>query len=413
MGHFRLLFSVLFLVVFVSTPAVAQDSWTRGADMIIPRVVHAVGAADGKIYAMGGYITESNTLEEYDPESDSWTRKADMHMGRGEISGCAVVNNKIYLTGGFAGFATLSSLEVYDPAADTWTKKANMPTMRWGHGICHVDEKIYVIGGAWGWPVKKMYETMEVYDIGTDTWTTKEATSTPRWMLSCCVVDGKIYAIGGYDEENEKSLSIVEEYDPETDTWTTKSSMATTRWGFATAELGGKIFAIGGGDPYPVSIVHKAVEVYDPVLDSWSNKPYLPAGRIGIAACSMNGKIYAAGGGGIEQGTAFTNLYIYGTANETDIENRIGLPDSFHLYQNHPNPFQSTTQISFDVPRECHVTLRVYDLLGRPVSTLADRNMNQDSYTVMFNAEGLSSGIYFVTAEIGDYTATKKILLSR
>jgi len=88
-------------------------------------------------------------------------------------------------------------------------------------------------------------------------------------------------------------------------------------------------------------------------------------------------------------------------------------PDKFVLFQNYPNPFNPATQISFDVQKKCHVFLRVYDILGKQVSTLVDRNMKAGHYNVEFNAAGLASGIYLYKIQMGDFSKTRKMLLSR
>ena len=79
----------------------------------------------------------------------------------------------------------------------------------------------------------------------------------------------------------------------------------------------------------------------------------------------------------------------------------------------YPNPFNQTTQISFDVQKNCYVTLKVYDVLGRLLSTLVNRNMNEGRYKVQFNGKGLSSGIYLYRIEMGNVSETRIMLLSK
>ena len=70
-------------------------------------------------------------------------------------------------------------------------------------------------------------------------------------------------------------------------------------------------------------------------------------------------------------------------------------PDKYVLYQNFPNPFNSTTVIKYELPDDAHVTLVIYDILGRIVKTLVDEEKTTGIYEVRFNADNLSSGIYF------------------
>ena len=86
------------------------------------------------------------------------------------------------------------------------------------------------------------------------------------------------------------------------------------------------------------------------------------------------------------------------------------LKDPF-LYQNYPNPFNPTTIIKYDVPKSSLVTIKVYDILGRIVKTLVNEEKIPGSYEVTFNAQNLSSGIYFYTIKAGDFVQAKKMIL--
>ena len=407
--------TILLMPAFAQQPKYVSGggTWSQGAALHKARSTHAVATVNEKVYAMGaGLAQDDASVEEYDPESDSWTEKTELPIGRDFVS-CAVVNEKIYVCGGFAGFATLNRLNVYDPVTDKWTTKSGMPSSRWGHASCSVNGLIYVIGGAKNWPISKMYETIEVYNPEEDKWTTKSSLPTPRWALSCCVVNGKIYAIGGYDEDNQVSLATVEEYDPEANTWTTKSSMPNPRYGIATVAVNNKIYAIGGARFYPPQSMYANVAEYEPVTDSWTPKPSMPSGRIWVDASSVNGKIYVPGGGGLDEYTRYPELYIYDTGFETGIENRINIPDSYHLYQNYPNPFKQTTDVSFDVQKPSYVTLQVYDVMGRQVATLVNQHMNEGHYTVPFNGIGLTSDLYLFRIEMGNYSQTRMMVLCK
>jgi hypothetical protein len=92
-----------------------------------------------------------------------------------------------------------------------------------------------------------------------------------------------------------------------------------------------------------------------------------------------------------------------------DISNQ--LPLEFILYQNYPNPFNPTTQLKFDLKDNGFVKLVVYDILGREVKILVNEDRHAGRYEVGFNAQNLSSGIYFYKLQAGNYVMTKKLLL--
>lgn len=83
----------------------------------------------------------------------------------------------------------------------------------------------------------------------------------------------------------------------------------------------------------------------------------------------------------------------------------------FKLGQNYPNPFNPLTKIRFQLPSKEFVTLKIYDIIGREVKTLIDKEMEIGRYTVDFNAQALSSGVYFYRIQAGNFIDTKKIIL--
>jgi len=87
------------------------------------------------------------------------------------------------------------------------------------------------------------------------------------------------------------------------------------------------------------------------------------------------------------------------------------IPVEYSLLQNYPNPFNPSTKIEFKIPASGLVTLKVYDLLGREVTTLISEELQPGNYAVNFDAVSLSSGIYFYTLTAGDFVSTKKMIL--
>jgi GH35 family endo-1,4-beta-xylanase len=87
------------------------------------------------------------------------------------------------------------------------------------------------------------------------------------------------------------------------------------------------------------------------------------------------------------------------------------LPTQFQLAQNFPNPFNPTSEIQYSVPRSGHLTLKVYNILGKEVMTLFDGVRQPGNYAATFNGTGLASGVYFYRLQAGYFTETKKLLL--
>ena len=84
---------------------------------------------------------------------------------------------------------------------------------------------------------------------------------------------------------------------------------------------------------------------------------------------------------------------------------------NFVLFQNHPNPFNPSTIISYSIPKRSHVTIKVFDLLGRQVAELVNEDKPAGNYNVTFDGSKLSSGVYFYSITAGSVRQTKKMML--
>jgi hypothetical protein len=88
-----------------------------------------------------------------------------------------------------------------------------------------------------------------------------------------------------------------------------------------------------------------------------------------------------------------------------------GVVTEYALHQNHPNPFNPETTISYDLMEAGFVSLKIYDLLGREVATLVSSEKAAGRQTVVFSAQDLPSGVYICSLSVNDYTAVRKMVL--
>ncbi len=95
----------------------------------------------------------------------------------------------------------------------------------------------------------------------------------------------------------------------------------------------------------------------------------------------------------------------------TSVSEATGTPGSYGLSQNFPNPFNPSTMIAYQIATAGHVTLRVYDLLGREVRTLVNEYQGAGTHSIAFNAADLPSGVYLYRLRAGAYSETKKLAL--
>ncbi|MFH0735499.1 MAG: T9SS type A sorting domain-containing protein [bacterium] len=95
----------------------------------------------------------------------------------------------------------------------------------------------------------------------------------------------------------------------------------------------------------------------------------------------------------------------------TEVGEELNTLNSFILNQNYPNPFNPSTTFSFSLPEKEFVTLKIYDVLGKEITTLVNEELNAGSYKNDWNAANLSSGIYFYRLQAGKFSETKKLML--
>lgn len=87
------------------------------------------------------------------------------------------------------------------------------------------------------------------------------------------------------------------------------------------------------------------------------------------------------------------------------------LPKMFRLNQNYPNPFNPGTVISYQIPNNNNIILKIYDINGKEVTTLVNEYKEAGEYKVTFNGNNVASGVYYYQIESGDFKATKKMFL--
>ena len=100
--------------------------------------------------------------------------------------------------------------------------------------------------------------------------------------------------------------------------------------------------------------------------------------------------------------------------NPTDVNDQSSsLPDRFEVSQNYPNPFNAQTEIEYSLPRESHVRIEIYNLLGQNVETLVDDTRQAGYHQVVWDATNVPTGVYFYRIAAGDFTQTRKMLLMK
>lgn len=407
--------------------------WQTVTQMGTPRFFCTATEVDDKIYVIGGSecieaipLSSVGTNEVLNTTTHTWTTVAPMPTPRSDHAACSY-NGKIYIFGGYNSYSenTLNTVEVYDPATDTWEQKSDMPMERSGFAAFVYNDKIYTIGGHKRESgVSELNGALAVYDPATDAWSAQSSPNLPAYNFAACLVGDNVFAAGGIgpveDSDQLSDNSFVLDLDAQA--FTSMSRITASRCYLSSAFLNEVIYYIGGStQSYPQHDAQNIVDIFLPNDNFWLEGKELPSPRYGHASCVAKNRIYVFGGKTIIDGTPEwnTDVDVYTETLISDIKNPIAtLPSTFQLYQNFPNPFNPSTTITFDCPVFSHVTLEIYDLLGRRVKTLVDNNRTAGHHTEVWDTtdefrRAVSSGVYLAVLQGDTFEQSIKLVLMK
>jgi hypothetical protein len=276
---------------------VLMQVWEPCTPMPTPGYGFACAAVGSRIYAIDGVISEADSfvprlaVEAYDVAADSWVVGFGPPPGPKGYAGCAELDGKIYVIGGWNGHYELSRVDRFDPATNTWDTVAPLPWPRWGLAGCAYGGGIYAIGG---YSIVMGYQhTVARFtpDSGVGQWEVVESLCTPRTSPAAAVAAGKMCAVGGL---HFGSLPSFESYTPGSGWYQYIRTMHAARSGAAAVGWGKWLCAIGGQNSHgPLS----SVEVID--VDSgayWLNAAALSTPRVFCGAAVVDGFVVILGG---------------------------------------------------------------------------------------------------------------------
>ncbi len=163
-----------------------------------------------------------------------------------------------------------------------------------------------------------------------------------------------------------------------------------------------------GSGSITLTLLNKTSNTLQSILTSYPDSLRL---RVRTQSGVPNGLYTVRVQGNGPNGTPVHERFITVNVGFVGIVNNSEIPNEFSLYQNYPNPFNPSTQIRFDVAKKGFVSLKIYDVTGKLVNTIVNRNLEAGKYAEDFNAGNLPSGIYFYKIVATDYTETKKMML--
>uniref|UniRef100_A0A0R3S5R3 BACK domain-containing protein n=1 Tax=Elaeophora elaphi TaxID=1147741 RepID=A0A0R3S5R3_9BILA len=184
------------------------------------------------LLAIGGWekTGPTNAVEVLDINGDRWQRvKTFEDNRRVAYHECVVINNKLYIIGGFEGSQYFNTVRCYDSEAKKWCELAPMHYARCYISACEINGRIIVAGGSDG---RLRLRTAETYDASKNQWTKIRNMIQRRSDAAACAMGGKMFVAGGYT--GEVVLQTIEMYIPEIDIWTEIAHMSSPRSGKQT-----------------------------------------------------------------------------------------------------------------------------------------------------------------------------------
>jgi N-acetylneuraminic acid mutarotase len=311
-------FWLLVLSMVVPTACFADALyWETKAPMPTKRDQAQSGVVNGKLYVLGGVQIATmpptgflNTVESYDPATDTWETKTPLTVTRGV--GCsATQGNYIYIVGGGSYAPPVSSDVIrYDTSNGASSIIGHINSSRMRSSCEIINNKIYVVGGSnCGGPpgFSCALDTMEVYDLSSNSVTQTVPLRRQMDLPITSAYNGKLYMFGGYldythalpDKAFPVNTSYV--YDPASGTFTDLSPMLIAEGGkFSVVMPNGMIYIPGGMAQSPPSLsnMNTVGQIYDPVSNGWTVVSGEPMSKTAFspAGGAINGRMYFAGG---------------------------------------------------------------------------------------------------------------------
>ena len=268
-----------------------KTEWTERSPLNTKRRGFGVAQVRDVVYVIGGFSDHFlSSVEAYDPQTDTWTEKSPMNVPRRNL-GTVVVDGKIFAIGGFSVKNTFEidsdAIEVYDPETDTWTLLSTpLKTPRHSFGIDLFEGQIVIVGGS---NCFGFLDSVDAFDPLTHRWHSLSPLTLKRNGLGSVSANGSLFAIGGYDGQ---SVGIVERLDRLDGQWR-RVFVLPPRSIFGICLFNGLVFCAGG---FRDGEILSSVDVFDPSSNSHGSISPLLTPRANFRLVPLSTFILAIGG---------------------------------------------------------------------------------------------------------------------
>jgi len=415
---------IFSFIILIQLQTMAQfESWNVIGEMTNPVSRGQAVVYKDRIYIFGGYsdVTQNpvNWIQEYNPSTGVWRQVGRMNAER-EGFLASVQDTSILLFGGVEKNSNLLySIEEWTPNIPDSTARVISTNENFDRvyptGLSFNND-VYIFGG---YPFSNGTQNLTYftqYKYSNNTFSNSanfnySVSNFPSQQMSA-IFTSSIYIFGG---AQFGILRSIYEYKLTTNQYTKlEIQLNEPRAGGIAIkhQLYKLIYIIGGFDEGSGSL--SSVEIFRPADEGGAalllEGPELNYKRKNLMAVYYDKTFYVFGGEDSDgKLVPFVERLDPQVTTVVDEENSV--PRSFSLSQNYPNPFNPTTIISYQVPQNSFVNLKIFDVLGNEIKELINENKQPGYYEVQFNAGELTSGVYFYRLSAGNFFETKKMVV--
>jgi len=391
------------------------DTWRNTDTMTVKRWEHAsILLNDGRVLVIGG--EDELSCEIFNPITEKWTLTDSLLLNRRDEPRIAKLQNgNILITGGSRRTGVgkeeiFTSCEVFDIQSEKWIKVADMNYSRKSHTITTLkDGRVLVTGGIGKRDtLDTMTEICEIYNPTINQWVLGDTIKIAHYNHSALLLNnGNVFIASGEIKGDSYFTEICELYDPNIDKWSFAGGLTQYHPSNSSFQISDSTVIVVGGYNcnWEIFNLNQLQSTFVAISEiEWSSQSVIEL---------SNGKIVKIGG------MIWIDATVYPTdqceifdPNITSVKNNV-FPNikGYHLFQNYPNPFNPTTKIQFYLKNDTFVKLVIYNNIGEIVELLISENKKRGFYTVDFNGDNYSSGVYFYKIETDKWTESKKMLL--
>lgn len=399
---------------------IAQGYWKAITKMPNPvseaQIIFNNSNDDPKFYIIGGYsdVYQSAVtwIQEYDINANSWKTVGELNSPRKNFSAALWDSTIVIVGGAINSFSNNHQLE-YFSLGDTGLAKIvdeNFTRFSRVYGNCTVlhDTLLMMGGNILNQPYLVAYNLTTKKEIYSLTYKASEILQDEMFFIK----DNKIFLFGGIQfvvNNKIKTYSLIDKKINEE-----SESLIDIRAGGKAVYNSSlkKGFILGGYNEGKAALNSVEEILFSPDGSFQMNKSAnLQFARKHPMAANYANTVFVFGGTDADGKVVADVEYYVSEISGVDDEQKI--PFIFELSQNYPNPFNPETNITFSLPDESHVKLRVFNILGQEVASLINEVRNAGVHTIKFNASNLVSGMYIYKIEAGDFVQVKKMLLMK